>query len=61
MKQFKKDFLPRFDGIDKGKVEQYLGCELMHNRSDSRITLDQKVYAERVLRTYGDVLQSRPL
>eukprot|EP00961_Rhodomonas_salina_P294095 3934273-Rhodomonas_salina.1 len=48
----KADFLTRFDGTDDGQVEQYLGCEVVFDRQACTVTLRQKVYAERVLRTY---------
>eukprot|EP00961_Rhodomonas_salina_P167861 2263001-Rhodomonas_salina.1 len=43
----------RFDGTDEGEVEQYLGCEVIFDREGGKVTLRQKVYAERLLREYG--------
>eukprot|EP00961_Rhodomonas_salina_P254838 3444252-Rhodomonas_salina.3 len=53
LKLFKDDFLTRFDGTDDSAVEQYLGCKVIFDREACSVTLQQKVYAERVLRTYG--------
>ena len=33
MTTFKKEILTRFIGTDEGEVTEYLGYELMHNRS----------------------------
>eukprot|EP00961_Rhodomonas_salina_P279988 3782338-Rhodomonas_salina.2 len=49
---FKRDLLMRFDGTDEGEVEQYLGCKVIFDREGGKVTLRQKVYAERVLRAY---------
>lgn len=53
MNYFKADFLKQFDGTDEGEVDQYLGCKVIRDSSTGSITLRQKVYAEKVLRTYG--------
>ena len=53
MTAFKKEVLTRFIGTDEGEVTEYLGCELIRNRSAKTAKLVQRGYAERVLRTFG--------
>ena len=53
MVSFKKEVLTRFIGTDEGEVTEYLGCELIRNRSDKTAKLVQRGYDERVLRTFG--------
>jgi hypothetical protein len=53
MAAFKKEILTRFIGTDEGEVTEYLGCELIRNRSAKTAKLVQRGYAERVLRTFG--------
>eukprot|EP00961_Rhodomonas_salina_P006695 90923-Rhodomonas_salina.1 len=50
---FKHDLCKRFDCTNEGEVSQYLGCEVIFDREGGKVTLRQKVYAERVLRAYG--------
>jgi hypothetical protein len=53
MAAFKKEILTRFIGTDEGEATEYLGCELIRNRSAKTAKLVQRGYAERVLRTFG--------
>jgi hypothetical protein len=53
MTAFKKEILTRFIGTDEGEVTEYLGCELIRDRSAKTATIVQKGYAERVLKTFG--------
>ena len=53
MAAFKKEILTRFVGTDEGEVTEYLGCELIRDRSAKTAKIVQKVYAERVLKTFG--------
>ena len=53
MAAFKKEILTRFIGTDEGEVTEYLGCELIRDRSAKTATIVQKGYAERVLKTFG--------
>jgi hypothetical protein len=53
MTAFKKEILTRFIGTDEGEVTEYLGCELIRDRSAKTDTIVQKGYAERVLKTFG--------
>jgi hypothetical protein len=53
MAAFKKEILTRFIGTDEGEVTEYLGCELIRDRSAKSATIVQKGYAERVLKTFG--------
>jgi hypothetical protein len=53
MTAFKKELLARFVGTDEGEVTEYLGCELIRDRSAKTAKIVQKVYAERVLKTFG--------
>jgi hypothetical protein len=50
---FKEEILTRFIGTDEGEVTEYLGCELISNRSAKTAKLVQRAYAERVLRMFG--------
>jgi hypothetical protein len=40
-------------GTDEGEATEYLGCELIRNRSAKTAKLVQRGYAERVSRTFG--------
>ncbi len=40
-------------GADEGEVTQYLGCEVIRDRTARTAKLVQAGYAERVLRTFG--------
>ena len=42
MTGFKKEILTRFKGTDEGEVNEYLGCELIHNRSAEKSKIVQK-------------------
>ena len=53
MAAFKKEILTRFIGTDEGEVTEYLGCELIRNRSAKTAKLVQRGYAEGVLITFG--------
>jgi hypothetical protein len=53
MAAFKKEIHTRFIGTDEGEVTEYLGCELIRDRSAKSATIVQKGYAERVLKTFG--------
>jgi hypothetical protein len=53
MAAFKKEILTQFIGTDEGEATEYLGCELIRNRSAKTAKLVQRGYAERVLRTFG--------
>jgi hypothetical protein len=53
MAAFKKEILTRFVGTDEGQVTEYLGCELIRDRSAKTAKIVQKGYAERVLKTFG--------
>jgi hypothetical protein len=53
MVAFKKEILTRFISTDEGEVTEYLGCELIRDRSVKSATIVQKGYAERVLKTFG--------
>ena len=53
MSAFKKEILTRFIGTDEGEVTEYLGCELIRNRSAKTAKLVQRGYDERVLRNFG--------
>jgi hypothetical protein len=53
MAAFKKEILTRFVGTDEGEVTEYLGCELIRNRSAKTATIVQKGYAERDLKITG--------
>ncbi len=50
---FKKEILTRSVGTYEGEVTEYLGCDLIRNRSAKTAILVQRVYAERVLKTFG--------
>ena len=50
---FKEEILTRFIGTDEGEVTEYLGCELIRNRSAKTAKLVQRGYAERVSKTFG--------
>ena len=51
---FKKEILTWFIGTDEGEVTEYLGGDLIRNRSAKWTTkLVQRGYTERVLRTFG--------
>ena len=43
---FKKEILTRSIGTDEGEVTEYLGCDLIRNRSAKTAKLVQRVYAE---------------
>jgi hypothetical protein len=53
MTVFKKEILTRFVGTDEGEVTEYLGCELIRDRSAKTGTFVQKGYTERVFKTFG--------
>jgi hypothetical protein len=53
MAAFKKEILTRFVGTDEGEVTEYLGCEVIRDRSAKTAKIVQKGYAERVLKTFG--------
>jgi hypothetical protein len=53
MTSFKKEVLTRFIGTDEGEVTEYLGYELIRDRSAKSGTIVQKGYAECVLKTFG--------
>jgi hypothetical protein len=53
MTAFKKEILTRFVGTDEGEVTDYLGCELIRDRSAKTAKIVQKGYTERVLKTFG--------
>jgi len=53
MATFKRELLTRFVGTDEGEVTQYLGCEVIRDRTARTAKLVQAGYAERVLRTFG--------
>jgi hypothetical protein len=53
MSVFKKEILTRFVGTDEGEVTEYLGCELIRDRSAKTLTIVQKGYTECVLKTFG--------
>jgi hypothetical protein len=53
MTTFKKEILTRFIGTDEEEVTEYLGCELIRDRSAKTVTIVQKGYTERVLKTFG--------
>jgi hypothetical protein len=42
MTAFKKEILTRFIGTDEGEVTEYLGCELIHDRSAKTATIVQR-------------------
>ena len=50
---FKKEILTRFVGTDEGEVTEYLGCDLIRDRSTKTPTIVQKGHTERVLKTFG--------
>jgi hypothetical protein len=53
MATFKREFLTRFVGTGEGEVTQYLGCQVIRDRTARTANLVQAGYAERVLRTFG--------
>jgi hypothetical protein len=53
MAAFQKEILTRFIGTDEREVTEYLGCELIRDRSTKTAKIVQKGYAERVLKTFG--------
>jgi hypothetical protein len=53
MAAFKKEILTRFVSTDEGEVTEYLGCELIRDRSAKTAKIVQKGYAERVFKTFG--------
>ncbi len=53
MATFKRELLTRFVGTDEGEVTQYLGCEVIRDRTARTAKLVQAGYAEHVLRTFG--------
>jgi hypothetical protein len=53
MSKFKQELLTRFQGTDEGEVKEYLGCEVIRDRTARTGKLVQAGYAERVLRTFG--------
>jgi hypothetical protein len=46
MTTFKKQILTRFIGTDEGEVTEYIGCELIRNRSAKTAKLIQRGYTE---------------
>ena len=46
MAAFQKEILTRFIGTDEREVTEYLGCELIRNRSAETAKLVQRGYAE---------------
>jgi hypothetical protein len=55
MSSFKKEILTRFIGTDEGEVTEYLGCELIRDRSAKSDTIVQKGYTEGVLKNFWNV------
>jgi hypothetical protein len=53
MTTFKKEILIRFIGTGEREVTEYLGCELIHDRSGKTTTIVQKGYTECVLKFFG--------
>jgi hypothetical protein len=53
MAAFKKEILTRFVSTDEGEVTEYLGCELIRDRSAKTAKIVRKGYAERVFKTFG--------
>jgi hypothetical protein len=53
MTDSKKEILTRFVGAHEGEVTEYLGCELIRDRSAKSVTIVQKGYAAPVLKTFG--------
>ena len=53
MTGFKKELLTRSVVTDEGEVTEYLGCELIRDHSAKTAKINQKGYAERVLKTSG--------
>ncbi len=53
MATFQKEILTRFIGTDEREVTEYLGCELIRDRSTKTATFVQKGYAEHALKTFG--------
>ncbi len=53
MATFKRELFTRFVGTDEGEVTQYLGCEVIRDRTARTAKLVEAGYAERVLRTFG--------
>jgi hypothetical protein len=49
MCKFKQELLTRFQGTDEGEVKEYLGCEVIRDRSAKSGKMVQAGYAERVL------------
>ena len=50
---FRKEIFTRFIRIDEGEVTEYLGCELIRDRSAKTAKIVQKGHAERVLNFFG--------
>jgi hypothetical protein len=53
MAAFKKERLTRFVGTDEGEGIEYLGCELIRDRSAKTAKIFQKGYEECVSKTLG--------
>ena len=53
MAAVQKEILTRFIGTDEREVTEYLGCELIRDRSTKTAKIVQKGYAERVLKPCG--------
>eukprot|EP00961_Rhodomonas_salina_P056825 763673-Rhodomonas_salina.2 len=54
LKDFKSEFLTRFEGTDEGEVTTYLGCELIRDRANQSINFRQAVYPRKILQLYGE-------
>ena len=55
MTTFKKEILTRFVDTDEGEVTEYLGCEMIRDRSAKTAKIIQKGYAGACLENFWNV------
>ena len=53
MAAFKKEILTRFVGTDEGDITEFLGCQLIGDRSAKTAEIVRNVCADRVLKSFG--------
>ena len=60
LQAFKTHLLSRFEGTDEGEVVEYLGCDIIRDRTAHTLTIRQSAYIRRVLATHG-MLDANPV
>eukprot|EP00961_Rhodomonas_salina_P240269 3246507-Rhodomonas_salina.1 len=53
LQKFKALMLARFEGTNEGDVTEYLGCEVIRDRSKKTLCLRQSAYIRKVLAFHG--------